>query len=471
MAQVVASLWVASHASPGEFAFWGIASIVFNVQYMLAGLGLGTSIMVLRGHVPYPRLVDTSFVLSIVIGIGTVAAALLLSDPIGRVLDSEVPSAEFSDVVRIAAIALLFMTIAAVPQGIIESEFAFARRAAAESLAAGAYLSSVFLLFYAGEGVWSLIIGRVIQAGIFCFMLWMLAPVWPSLLLNLDWTAAKALLRYGSSISLAAILAFAFANLDTISVGAIAGASALGAYTLAFTLANLIPTFLSLTVGKVFFPLIIAAREERTQLERVYSTALHLTGIVVICGAGALVGCGAAVVPVLFGPEWTLSGQILTVLAFYGAFRALAMINGSTLAACGFPQSTVWLHVVGLTCTGFLLLLCINMDALGVALAFTGGQAVGWIASIAMLRRRSGLAETRVIVPATSAACIGALSALSILHFSELDGARTVILGPASYLIIAAVSLLLLDRRARRLWKLFREQVLSAIPDAERARR
>src|SRR3712207_9400833 len=63
--------------------------------------------------------------------------------------------------------------------------------------------------------------------------------------------------------------------MDNVIVAALGGTAGLGAYALAFTIANLVPNFLGDTIVRVHLPLVAAVRDSRDALAAGVRRALY----------------------------------------------------------------------------------------------------------------------------------------------------------------------------------------------------
>jgi O-antigen/teichoic acid export membrane protein len=421
--QAVVTLGVAAAVGPTEFALWGVAGVVLNAQWLIGNLGLGQALIYFRDDRHERDAVDGAFAVSLLLGLAVVGLAVAAAPAIADLFGSGFDSDEVADAVRLISLVFLFTTLAAVPQALIERALDFRRRAIPEMVAAVVYAVAAVALLIAGLGVWSLIVAKVIQSGLLMAQFYVTSPLRPRMPPRPRLSAIRRLIGYGSVMTLGAVLGFATGNLDTIAVGRWVGAAALGAYALAFTVTQLAPTFLSLTLQKVYFPVYAAVRENRAELGRAFAQGTRYLAIVMFPVTAGLLSVGPDALADTFGAEWREARPLIQILALYGLFRALSSSGGVLLAASGRPGAMLRLQAIALF-VPVVLLVPFHDDATEIAWIFAAGQAAALTASVAITRDYwSGAVAVAVRGPltATTAAVVAGL-ACEALAPAAVDG-------------------------------------------------
>jgi O-antigen/teichoic acid export membrane protein len=253
--QAGVALLVASKVTPSEYGLVGIASVLFNAQYLVAGsLGLGLAIIQVPETERFKAQVGSAFLLMGCLGAVVSGVTFVLAPDLAGLFSQGFSHSQVTLVIRLMSIALLFAALTDIPQGLLERALSFKRRGVAELIAITAYVALTGLLLAVGLGVWSIIIARVLQSVLLCALFVLFCSPRPQLRWHASWSALAPLLRYGGYVGLSAVVAFLALNVDNVVVGHLAGAAALGVYTVAFALANMAPTFLTNTLAKVAFP-------------------------------------------------------------------------------------------------------------------------------------------------------------------------------------------------------------------------
>lgn len=230
----------------------------------------------------------------------------------------------------------------------------------------------------------------------------------------------RAILGFGSRVSLISFLEFLRSNLDTLAVGRWAGSANLGLYNRANLLADLPSHHLTTGLSQVLFPSFSAIQLDHRRLRDAYLSAVGMTAAIIWPLNAGMAVAAREIVLVVLGPQWTgsipvmpwllLSSSISLVGHFAGIVaEAQAALNAKMLVASG---STFALAV-------FLLLAEGNqLAAYGAALAATALLShVGYVAilnrtleeSFSTLIRPYGAA---VMGAAWVATMVGAIRAL-----------------------------------------------------------
>ena len=435
--QALVTLVVAAAVGPTEFALWGVAGVVLNAQWLIGNLGLGQALIYFRDEKRWRDAVDAAVVVSLGLGGLVVAITALAAPAIADVFGPGFDSSEVADVVRIFSLVFLFTVIAAVPQSLIERRLDFRRRAVPEIIAAIGYAAFAFVLLALGLGVWSLIVAKVVQSGVLMCAFWVVAPDRPRFPPRPRARTARELIGYGGVLTVGAVIGFLTGNLDTVAVGRGPGATALGAYVLAFTITQLAPTFLSMTLQRVYFPIYAGVRGDPALLRRAFAQGMRYLAIVMVPVTVGLLTIGPEALADAFGDEWRDTGPLIRVLALYGLFRGLSTSGGVLLAAVGRPGTTVWLQATALLVPAALLI-PFHESAEEIAWIFAAGQALAFVESAIFARSYWSGAVGAVTRTPLIAAAAGAAAAYACLELvpGSVDGIAAAI---AFVLVVAAV--------------------------------
>lgn len=443
------TLTAAKVTAPDELALWGIAIVIFNAQNLIGSLGLGQALVYRQEDERTRDAVDGAFVVTAVLGIGVASALFCAAPTIAAFFSKGFSHDEVETAVKLMSIVFACTTVANVPQALVEKTLNFKRRAIPDLLGSFGYAATSCALLVAGLGIWSLIIAKVLQSILLMIVFWVVAPIRPRLRPRFHWPLVHQLLSYGKFASAAAMLGFLIANFDSITIGRWAGAAALGGYALAYSVTNLAPTFLSATLGKVFFPLYASVRSDEYVILRAYHGALHYVTIVMLPISLALATFAPSILVDVFGNRWSTASSLIPILAFYALARAFAAAATTLLAASGRPQLMLTTQVVNFATTLASLPVAIGFGVTGIACAFTAGQAGGFV--VALLATRSlldvGLVH-RLTRPIAASAI--ALTVAWLAGIAE-SGASSDYLAAAVFTAIYLGALFVLDEWVRAL--------------------
>jgi PST family polysaccharide transporter len=416
--QSILVLVTAAIVDPSQFALWAIASLIFNIQAIVANLGLGPAI-IYRSRDGLEGLVDTAAALSVAVGGCLFLGAFLIAPLLASFLGSGFDESEVIDVVRVMSVALLLIPPTQVAQALLERRLRFSAKAWTELAAAGVGLMVTTALLVGGEGVWALIWGRVVSVAALLAATWFASNEHPHVPPRVSTVTARKLLGFGVPLTFAALLTFASMNADTVAMGRRFGAGELGYYALAFTLANLVPSFLIVATGKVAFPLYVRAGDDRTELSTAFGLMSAWTfavmGITTVC----LLTVAPEAIPDLLGDDWSRVGDFVQILSVYGLANAGLALNLTLLAAVGHPGEAVRAQLVWLGAAAALLVVFLSFGSWSIPVAFTVGVSLAWC--WAWWRTRSHVdGRTRhLIFPALVASATAIAAALAVSAFTD----------------------------------------------------
>jgi O-antigen/teichoic acid export membrane protein len=270
----------------------------------------------------------------------------------------------------------------------------------------------------AGWGVWGLASAAPVRAVVGAVLINLRSPA-GFMLPRLSWGRLRPLLRFGlqyQAVNAVALVRDQGVNLGTAAIG---GVSMLGLWSLAYRILQ-VPFLLFDAVWRVSFPamarLLAAGEEPRPIMERGLAMAAMITGGML----AALVGSTPALVPAVFGHQWSGTTPVIP-------WAAAGLMFGGPLSVA----TAGYLYAVG---DSAAVLLSAAVQALvwfGVAfplLPHLGVQAIGigWFASslaeaivlVWRTRRHISMHVLRhLALPAAFAAVAAAAGWLAASHF------------------------------------------------------
>lgn len=252
-------------------------------------------------------------------------------------------------------------------------------------------------LALAGFGAWSLIGGTLFGALAAVPVYWLALrwrPRW-----MFDRTAAAALIPFGSHLAAVNTLGAAVRHVDYLIVGRVLGAAALGSYTLAFRLPDLLIRNLVAVLGQVLQPIYARLREDRVPVGAAFATT---TAYVVALTAPMSIGLALLAEPVViaaFSAKWIDVVPIVPPICLYALFVSISFNIGDLYKALGHPQVLTKLALVRLA----LAVPALSFAATG----FGSAAAVGWAqAGIALVMMALELAVAQIFFSLPIAAAL-----------------------------------------------------------------
>ncbi len=193
-------------------------------------------------------------------------------------------------------------------------------------------------------GVWSIVIGLLAGQMVSTTAGWLLVRYRPRI--RFDWGAGRVMMGFGAKSAAMNILTELALNGDYLIVGTMLGPTALGVYTMAYRVPELVINNLFWVFSEVAYPVYSKARiAGQDMLRRAMLKALRLTTVY-----GFSAGVGLALVArdcvlVLFGASWSGAIPAMTVLGLASAVAATGYANGPLFPALGKPGSLLVVNV------------------------------------------------------------------------------------------------------------------------------
>ena len=224
------------------------------------------------------------------------------------------------------------------------------------------------VLALTGFGAWALIGGTLFGALAAVPVYWIALRWRPRL--RFDREAAAALIPFGGHLAAVNTLGAAVRNLDYLIVGRVLGAAALGSYTLAFRLPDLLIRNLVAVLGQVLLPIYSKLREERAPVGAAFATT---TAYVVAVTAPMSVGLALLAEPIVitaFSAKWIDVVPIVPPICLYALFVSISFNIGDLYKALGHPDVLTRLGLARLALA--VPTLCL------AATVYESAAAVGW---------------------------------------------------------------------------------------------
>jgi O-antigen/teichoic acid export membrane protein len=180
---------------------------------------------------------------------------------------------------------------------------------------------------------WALAIGMVFGRLAGVAMSYALHPFRPR------WSLARAgdLLHFSLWLVAQNLVVFLKERAPDFIVGRFAGAHALGMWSLANELSNMVGSELIAPMNRAALPTYSRLAEDRVALAGAYLAALGLVALLVIPLVVGLAAVAPLVVAVLLGPQWHDAGPLISLLAFHGLTNVFLGTAHAPVLARGQP--------------------------------------------------------------------------------------------------------------------------------------
>jgi O-antigen/teichoic acid export membrane protein len=189
----------------------------------------------------------------------------------------------------------------------------------------------------------------------------------------------RTLFRFGKWMWLSTLLQFILFQGDNIFVGRVLGATALGLYTIAFTIGNLTRTDIGIVLQRALFPSMALLQDDDHASREAYlkvSCAVTMLVLPVSCGIALI---ASVFIQVALGKAWIPAAPVLRILCIAGLFNAL-MGNAAVMLRARGAANDASVGEIWYLATGALLIYPASrvLGLKGVAIAVAAASLVGW---------------------------------------------------------------------------------------------
>lgn len=420
-------LVVANLIVPRDSGQLAAAQVLLGFGFVFAESGMLSALIHWKGDVD--RAASTATVSSLATGVLLSLLGLATAPLIGLFFQS-------STIGWVAAASsglMLLRSIQIVPDALLQRQFAFVRRVTVDPLGAVAHLVVSVVACAAGMGVWGLLLGQYAMYLTQAIAAWGLLKWRPQRRL-VDWATFRQLAGYARHIVSSEVIRRSTAELDSVLLGRVTGAGALGQYAYGLRIAGT-PIDAWVTIGSyALMPAFSRMSDDLVRFRRAFTEVLAVMLTVGFPIALVLAVTGSDLALMLFGPEWARSGDAIQALAGAGLGQMLTSIASETYKGAGRPQLLARTHLItaGLSviCLPALLIL-FEDDVLGIALAvslvavLTGLYAIRTAAKLIGASLVSAVASLRGLLAATAVALLAVLAFDSVAFTGSGRAAAT----------------------------------------------
>jgi O-antigen/teichoic acid export membrane protein len=354
--------------TPDDFGVVGYAITAITFLDVVSDLGVGPALIYNNED---ERTSTTAFWLGLIFGFALLVTGWVLAPLAGIYFRDP----RVVPVTQVLSFIFPLNAIGSTHASVMYKKLAFGRMVIPDLMMAFTKGAVSIGLALSGFGAWSLIWGQIAGSLVSSATYWFITPWRPSL--NFETPVAKTLLTYGLNIIWVDLISEVLLNLDYLLVGRYLGSVALGLYTLAFQLPNLLILQFARVLGQVVFPVFTHMREVPGSLARAYAQVVRYVSLVTVpLGTGLALVAGPLVLT-LFTSKWVGAIPVIQAIAIYAMLLSLVYNVGDAYKAEGRPQVITWLALIRL---GLLF------PALWWAVTGAGSIiAVGWMQALVAL--------------------------------------------------------------------------------------
>jgi O-antigen/teichoic acid export membrane protein len=362
------TLAIARLLSQGDYGIVGMAMVYLGLVQLVNEFGLSAAII-------QHRDLDTDQIarlagLSVLLGFGFAALSLVLSPLFAYFFSEPLVQA----VIAVLAVTFILRAFQVVPRAILNRDLRFRQLAVLDSVEAIVQAVAALVLALMHTGYWALVFGSIagiVASTILALVMHRHRIAWPNRLASI-----REAVTFGGQNAGARVAWYVYSNADFAIVGRVLGKSALGAYSIGWTLANIPVERVAALVGRVT-PAIFSAVQNDTAALRRY--VLRITEGLALLTFPAAVGLSLVTddfVLGVLGEKWRSAIVPLQLLSFYGGFRSVTTLLPQVLVARNRARTNMMISIVAAIILPIAFLIGTRWGTAGVATAWLIGFPV-----------------------------------------------------------------------------------------------
>jgi lipopolysaccharide exporter len=394
--------------TPSEFGVVAAVAIFLAMLDVISDVGMKATV-VYEQEGGITERVHTAFTVNVAFATILTAGGVLLAPFIAQFFSLSHETGLF----RLGSLNLLVVGLGNVHDALLLRELDFRRRIIPD-LARGLVRGGVSIaLALSGLGAEALVIGMLAGSAAWTVLQWTITRFRPSF--TFDAAIARSMAAYGTGAAVLATVASIFQTVLLAVIGRVLGAHALGLYTVARRVPELVVETVAFNVSRVAFPAL--ARKRATDEQGLGGAMLKVLRYQALyagpAGAGLAVLASPLVV-VLFSPKWREAGPVLTALAVLATVGTIAYPLGDLLKALGKQRVLIALNLIQMPIVAAGIVLVAPHGIVAAAWLMVGSTLAFNIAVTVIASRelgvglRSAIAAARPGIVAATGVAIGA---------------------------------------------------------------
>ena len=325
--------------TPRDFGLMGMALVVLKWLDGFTETGLSATLIQHRGDIS--RYLDTAWTMQILRGAIVALALLAGAYPVARFFDAPA----LPPLIQAVAILVLIRSLNNPAIIYLRKELDFRRWVGwrLSGISLGMVVAAATAYVY--PSAWALVVALFTAHISDVILSYCVQSYRPRL--RFDWAKARELIRFAKWISWFYAANFLVGTIDSVVVGRILGANALGVYQVAQQTGLLPALQISMLLSGVLYSA-LAKVEDKRQLHDTVFKSISLTFVIAAPLASLMTAFPGPIIVVLFGAHWASAVPLLPPFGWMGVAAAVSTISATFFQATARPNIPVRAMVINL---------------------------------------------------------------------------------------------------------------------------
>lgn len=408
--QVIVWVILARLLPPASFGALSAAMAFSSLVSLFNELGMSSAII--QRKIIEKRHADTAFWIVITLGFIFMILAVLAASNVARFFGNT----SIRLLVCVFAIKYFIDSFGLIPETLLKRALSFQKLALIDISANCTYGLVAITLALHNTGIISVAWGYLLASMLKTVLLWKQSSFRPSP--GVEKKSFTELFHYGKNILGFKILNYVAGNIDIIVIGKLLGATALGYYSLALSLANFPRQKLSLIIYSVAFPVFSRMQDDHEQMRQNYLKIIRYAAVINFPLLIGLMLLASHFILAVYSSAWAPMSRTLQILCVYGLWYSLTTYVGNIYDATGHSEYSLKFCVLSLGGTVLSIYAGYRFGLNGIALALAIYAGIINIIGYLLVKKLIGMKMTdyfRALVPALASSGIMAAGLLLLL--------------------------------------------------------
>jgi O-antigen/teichoic acid export membrane protein len=362
VSRLIVALVLARLLAPDDFGLAAMVLVFSSLVLVFSDLGLGAALVQTRELSEDDRC--TAFWVTVGSGFVFTAVAAALSPVIAAFYGEP----KVASLCAVFSLVFIITSLGATQEALLVRDMRFRGLETRNMVAslAGAVVGITVALNDGGP--WAIIAQQLAEASCGAVVLWFASPWRPRLRGSRE--SLRRLWAFSGWLVGHRLLYYVHRNADNILIGRFVGASALGAYTIAYNVMLVPFSRIAGPIQRVLWPAFAEMQDDPERIVAGWIRVTRILGAIAIPALAGLVVVAPDFIDVVLGERWHEAAPLVQALAWVGVLQAIQVLNVDILQARG-RTSLLFRYMLGFTIAHVIaFLIGLHWGVLGVAIAY-----------------------------------------------------------------------------------------------------
>lgn len=374
----IVSLVLARLLSPDDFGLMGMALAFSGFVEVFVDFGFGNATIQAK-NITQEQL-STVFYINLIVGSSLSLVMFFCSPLIANYFDME----QLTNICRVLSVSFIVLALSNLQNALYKKKLDF-KTPFIINLTSGIITGIVgILMAFWGYGVWALVSSTLAGWTITTTLLWILSTWKPSKQFNLK--SVSELWKFGYKNSLVVCIDSIFRKIDTLVIGKVFTASALGFFYRAQSLNQMVVQYSFSSIQPVLFPAFCEIKEDKVLMKNSVISLLHIVGFLTFFLSGLMYVCAEDLIVLLYTDKWLESAAIFKILGLFTFGYTLPTILCAPLLSLGKSGLLLRIEILKKVLLAISIAVGIYLGLYGYIFATQVACAIGVIVNMFFMR-------------------------------------------------------------------------------------